>query len=182
MPRKKETTKSFSDNMRTLREAKGWTKKTLSERSGVQAANLTKIESKLRAGSIEAHLKIAEAFGVPIAEMYEGVSEVKRRVKLETFTLTKGVERQLLVNTVKDKMMTPTYVTIKPKSIFDNNFKYKDIEFFLYVIKGSVAFIIEGAENILKQENSMYIKEYDQFQLENKESSAAELLIIISQR
>jgi transcriptional regulator with XRE-family HTH domain len=68
----------LAERIRTLREAKGWTQEQFAERAAMQRSYLGDLELGRRNPSVRTLVKVANAFGVSVPELFE----VGRRSKI----------------------------------------------------------------------------------------------------
>lgn len=61
----------FGDRIRALRQDRGWSQERLAERAGVHRTYLSSLERGERNVSLDNIYAIAEALGVPPAELFE---------------------------------------------------------------------------------------------------------------
>jgi transcriptional regulator with XRE-family HTH domain len=64
----------FSENLVRLRKARGLSQEALAERAGLHRTQISLIESKRRLPRTLTILAIAGGLGVPIGELFEGIS------------------------------------------------------------------------------------------------------------
>ncbi len=67
-------TPMFKDNLRRLREAKGWTQADTARRANVPLRSYQNWEEGVREPRLDALVRLATAFGVDFNELLEGVS------------------------------------------------------------------------------------------------------------
>jgi transcriptional regulator with XRE-family HTH domain len=67
--------------IKALREAKGWSQERLAERAAMQRSYLADLELGRRNPSVRTLVKVANAFGIPISELFD--AQAKRRPKSE---------------------------------------------------------------------------------------------------
>jgi transcriptional regulator with XRE-family HTH domain len=62
----------LAERIRMLREAKGWTQEQLAERAAMQRSYLGDLELGRRNPSVRTLVKVANAFGISVQELFEG--------------------------------------------------------------------------------------------------------------
>jgi transcriptional regulator with XRE-family HTH domain len=62
----------LAERIRTLREERGWTQEQFAERAAMQRSYLAELELGRRNPSVRTLVKVANAFGVAVAELLEG--------------------------------------------------------------------------------------------------------------
>jgi len=58
-------------NLRAVRNEREWTQEVLAERSGIQAAEISRIENGRRDPQVSTVLRLAAALGIPPARLFE---------------------------------------------------------------------------------------------------------------
>jgi transcriptional regulator with XRE-family HTH domain len=64
--------RQLAERIKTLREARGWTQEQLAERAAMQRSYLADLELGRRNPSVRTLVKVANAFGIAVAELLEG--------------------------------------------------------------------------------------------------------------
>jgi len=62
----------LAERIRMLREAKGWTQEQFAERAAMQRSYLGDLELGRRNPSVRTLVKVANAFGISVPELFEG--------------------------------------------------------------------------------------------------------------
>jgi DNA-binding XRE family transcriptional regulator len=70
-----EVLRQLAGRIRMLRDAQGWTQEQFAERATMQRSYLADLELGRRNPSVRTLVKVANAFGVPVRELFE---EIKR--------------------------------------------------------------------------------------------------------
>ena len=81
----------IGERIRSIRQEKRMTLAKLSEKSGVAQATLSRIENGIMTGTIKSHLKISEAFGISLADLYRLSQPVPKEVPIEAEAARKDV-------------------------------------------------------------------------------------------
>jgi XRE family transcriptional regulator, regulator of sulfur utilization len=66
--------RQLAGRIKLLRDANGWSQEQLSERAAMQRSYLADLELGRRNPSVRTLVRIANAFGIPISELFEGQS------------------------------------------------------------------------------------------------------------
>lgn len=149
--------------IKEIRKRKGISLSELAEKSGVQIASLSRIEHKKMKGTIDSHLKIANALGVDISELYQ--KDEKQNDTLEVkipenitdiFIGDTGSSFQVLTNNVLKKRMMPVLLKIEPNGSTGTENLPKESEKFIYVLEGKVEVFIDGKSYMLLSKNTLY--------------------------
>jgi transcriptional regulator with XRE-family HTH domain len=63
----------FSDNVRRLREERGWTQEELADNAGLHLDHISKIENRHREPMVRTIAKLAKGLGVTAGPLFEGI-------------------------------------------------------------------------------------------------------------
>jgi transcriptional regulator with XRE-family HTH domain len=69
----------LAQRIKFLRTSKGWTQEEFAERAAMQRSYLADLELGRRNPSVRTLVKVANAFGIAVAELFE--ADVKKRVR-----------------------------------------------------------------------------------------------------
>jgi len=61
----------LAERIKTLRQARGWTQEQLAERAAMQRSYLADLELGRRNPSVRTLVKVANAFGIAVPELFE---------------------------------------------------------------------------------------------------------------
>jgi transcriptional regulator with XRE-family HTH domain len=149
--------------IRELRKAQKMTLVELSEKSGVQLATLSRIENNRMVGTVESHIRIAEALGTDITYFYKGMSKSADRVDVgssssitEIFEHSDKSSYEMLTKNVLDKKMLPVLIKIETGGRTNTEENRPGTEKFLYVLDGQVKVMIGTQEYGLKPGHTLY--------------------------
>ena len=82
---------NIAQNIRTLREERGYTIEKLAERAGVSANHMSKVENGLRNLSMESYLNVLEALNVyPVLIESSDIGDTKEQYILAFINIIKG--------------------------------------------------------------------------------------------
>jgi transcriptional regulator with XRE-family HTH domain len=70
----------LGEKLKALRKQKDLTLDKLSELSGVAKATLSRIENGITTGNLNTHLKICDALGFNLGELYKGLENAEEKV------------------------------------------------------------------------------------------------------
>lgn len=68
----------LAERIKALREARGWTQEQLAERAAMQRSYLGDLELGRRNPSVRTLVKVANAFGIAVPELFEGSREGRK--------------------------------------------------------------------------------------------------------
>ncbi|MFZ5801839.1 MAG: helix-turn-helix domain-containing protein [Candidatus Omnitrophota bacterium] len=179
--------KSFGDRLRQIRKEKKITLIELSKKTGVAQATLSRIETGSMTGTLESHVKIAEALGIGLAELYSAVdsraASISRLSKDDARKVTfqsKNAKIELLTQESSKKKITPLLVTLQPESEMQKESGERGVEKFLFVLQGAVTVKIEKESYELKNDESLYFDASLPHQIANTANREARLLVAVS--
>ena len=161
--KRKIDVKGLGERIRWLRKKRGLTLIEISKATAIDPATISRIENGKMPGTLDSHVRIAEALGVRLPELYENVllehEEAKRgetKERVETFYHSSGVVAELLTTAALQKKMMPILLKIKPGGYTENEEFPLSTERFIYILKGSVT--MERGEDIrkLREGESLY--------------------------
>jgi transcriptional regulator with XRE-family HTH domain len=132
------------------------TQSELAQRSGVDKAIISRIESGKMDGTVECHQKLADVFGLKLSEFYAFIEEGKP----EPIEFHSGDDKtdiyqnflEILTAVPLAKKMLPTHITLQPKEEKFLEETLKNVERFIIVLEGEVEVQAEGKVYHLKKE------------------------------
>lgn len=150
--------------IRSLRKAAKLTLIDLSKHSGVALATLSRIETGKMTGTLESHMAIARAFGIPLPELYREVAaetplvnvQRKRAVGGDQFVYGRGAALEMLTSKVFAKRMMPVLLTLAPGKTTQTEESQPGVEKFVYVLAGTVEARIGTERHTLNAGDSIY--------------------------
>lgn len=155
--------KGLGQRIQTLRKARKLTLVEVAKKTGIDQATLSRIENGVMTGTLNSHMKIAEALGVSLPELYEDVlgklSEAKDKAvqqKLETFSHSSGTVAELLTSGILQKKMMPVLLKLKPKGRTETEEYVAGTERFVYVLKGAFELNVGKDDKKMNAGQSLY--------------------------
>ena len=140
MPRKNSIALELGSRIRNLRRQKSVTLIELSKITGVAQATLSRMETGLMIGTVRSHQKIAEALGISLGELYEGIDTRYERIKHQlasevrkTLVKTDELKCELLTQEISKKKITPLMYTLGSHAKTDKERLDRGVEKFLLV-------------------------------------------------
>ncbi len=146
-----------SDNvgraLQRIREEHGWTLSEVSEKTGVAASTLAKIENNQTLPNVDVLCRLHDGLGVEFGELFQGrrFSRGPRAVNGEGGGIrheTPLGEYQLLSEELSKKAFQPMLVRV-PKEIQELILSSHEGEEFLYVVSGPLRFYMEPYSGVL---------------------------------
>ena len=179
--------KGLGQRIKALREIRKLTLVEVAKKTGIDQATLSRIENGRMTGTLNSHMRIAEALSLRLPDLYSDVlnklSEAKEKAakqKLETFSHSSGAVAELLTTGVLQKKMMPLLVKLKAggRTAFE---EYPPLtERFLYLIKGSMEIMLGREKRILAQGESLYFDASESHFLRNVQKSESICLSVMT--
>ena len=175
--------------IRTLRQARKFTLADLAQRSAIDQATLSRIETGKMTGTVESHRLIARALGMRLAALYAGLDDedaVREAVSVHTArapqpitTYQPGkVSWQVLTTQVLQKKMLPALLTLEPRGHTPVETLPSGTERFLYVLDGEVTVKVQEQRHPLKARQTIYFDAHLPHQLTNPAARPAHCLFV----
>jgi quercetin dioxygenase-like cupin family protein len=121
------------------------------------------MENDKMTGTVDSHMRIADALGLRLPELYNDVLNESAKLKdkeitqkIETFARSTGVVAELLTTRAFQKKMMPVLLKMKSKATTHKESYPKSTERFIYVIAGALEIFVNSEKHILKQDDSLY--------------------------
>ena len=188
---KKETDgNTVGQRIRTIRKAKNITLIELAERSDVQQATLSRIETGVMPGTLEAHLRIATALGVKLTDLYAGIEEarVKDAVAVQPASARTDVyvhqagksSMTMLTTEVLKKKLMPVLIEVEPGGSTNKEEARVGTERFLYILDGELEARIGEQTHLLKRGSTLYFDASIPHSLKNPARRPAKCLSVVT--
>ena len=164
------------------------TQDELAERSGVDKAIISKIESGKMTGTVECHKKMAAVFGLKLSELYAYLENAGPEPaefhsgSAKTDTYQSFLE--ILTQRPLSKKMLPTFITLKPKEEKFLEETIKKVERFIILLEGEIEIEVEKKKYRLKKESrlekgdSLYSNSSKRHRIRNTGKTTARALCI----
>lgn len=152
----------IGDKLKEIRKAQKTTLTELSQSSGVQLATLSRIENKKMTGTIESHIAIARALGVDVVELYQSLTQEKKKIEVsdektsEVFSHNDKSSFEILTKNVLNKQMMPTLIKIEPNGATQQEQAKPKSEKFIFVLDGTTEVVIDRKSISLKKNQTLY--------------------------
>lgn len=156
---------NLGDTIHALRKEKKMTLLELAEKSGVALATLSRMENGKMTGTLESHMKICEAIGIPLPELYTNLYPPRKSVELQRqksrsdiFIHDKNTSSEILASKVLNRKMMPVLIKIgKGGSTHKEETKY-GIDKFIYVLDGKIEAHLGEEKYVLGKNDSLYFE------------------------
>ena len=156
--------KGLGGRIRRLRKDRKLTLVDVSKKTRIDQATLSRIETGKMRGTLDSHMKIAEALGIRLPELYEDVlsemeeaKEKTTRRKIETFSHSNDAVAEILTTDFLRKKMMPILLKIKPKGRTTQEEYPTFTERFVYVLKGALEICAGTETQTLNTGESSYL-------------------------
>ena len=178
---------NLGPRIRELRKQKNITLIELSQKTNVAQATLSRIETGTMIGTVESHMKIAEALGVGLADLYDSVDHRRHEVvhlsqdkPRKATHQSKGVQIELLTQEGTRKKIAPLMIALAAGSKTQPEEQERGVEKFFYVLEGDVAVSLDGENYLLKQGETLYFDASLPHHISNTSSKVARLFCAVS--
>ena len=173
--------------IKDLRKTKNMKLKDLAEKSGVQIATLSRIEHLKMTGTLESHIKIAQALGVELIDLYKDVHSTKDSLEQaelgdapETFSYNEKASSEILTGNILNKKMLPVILRIDEGGKTSKEQNQTGTEKFIFVLEGAVSVHIGERTHALKVNDTLYFNAAQMHYIENSGSGVAKLISVIT--
>ena len=177
----------IGERIRNVRKEKDITLIELSKLTGVAQATLSRIETGDMIGTVECHQSVANALGMSLSELYEGIDERTSKThhakKTDSHTTSSQGERvkiELRTSKALKKKLFPLVITLKGNAETEEERAEKTVEKFIYVNEGDVILHLNKQEYPLKQDESIYFDGSLPHTIANKSSKTAKVISVSS--
>lgn len=168
-----------------LRKARGMKLIELAEKSGVQIATLSRMEHLKMTGTLESHMKIAQALGVDITQLYTGIIKEESKADLTTaksatdvFVHSDKSSYEVLTPKVLSKRMMPILLKIEPGGSTNKEQNQPGTEKFIFVLEGKIEARVGAETYSLGKANSLYFDASLEHQLANTGKTTAKAICV----
>ncbi len=175
----------IGEKVKELRNLQRISLSELAQKSGVQIATLSRIEHQKMTGTLESHIKIAQALGVDITVLYSNISETTvhpdnkaKKNQSEVFVHSDKSSYEILTNKVLTKRMMPILLKIDPEGSTNREENPKGTEKFIYILDGRVEVKVENESYQLGKNNSLYLDASKPHKIINLNKSPAKIICV----
>jgi len=178
---------NLGPRIRELRKQKNVTLIELSQKTGVAQATLSRIETGTMIGTVESHMKVAEALGVGLADLYNAVDHRRQEIvhlsqdkPRKAFLQTKGVQIELLTQEGSRKKIAPLLISLAAGAKTQIEELDRGVEKFFYILEGAVKVILDGTTYPVRQGETLYFDASLPHEIFNDGSLPAKILCAVS--
>jgi transcriptional regulator with XRE-family HTH domain len=172
-------------NVRTLRQARGWTLATLAARSGVSKGMVVEVEQSRTNPSIATLCRLAAALGTGLAQLLEVGPEpllrvVGRDAALRLWHGTKGGWGDFLVGSEQPAKTELWDWVLKPGDVYDGQLHPEGSCEMLYVLEGEVSLVLDRKHRTSLPERTAALYTADRpHRIENHHPGAARVVMVL---
>ena len=146
-----------------LRKEKRMTLLELSEKSGVALATLSRVENGKMTGTLKSHIKICEALGIALTDLYKELPSSRKKVEVKSRAAEPKVsihDRKsasiMLASDIQNKKMLPLLITIARAGRTNTEETMHGVEKFIYVVSGKIEANIGEDKYLLGSGDTVY--------------------------
>jgi transcriptional regulator with XRE-family HTH domain len=174
--------------IRALRKERRLSLDDLASKSGLGKATLSRIENDIHSGTLKTHMKICEALGISLKDLYTETEEKPEEVvavnpttpEADVFTYDEKATSVILTQGVAKKNMLPQLLVVEPGGKTATEENPAGTEKFIFCLEGSVELIVAEKTYRLKKDDALYFKSSFSHHLKNNGTKTAKVLSITS--
>ncbi len=178
---------NLGNTINKIRKERKMTLVELADKSGVALATLSRMENGKMTGTLESHMKICEALGIALPDLYKNLYPSKKAVDIQkpksrtdVFIHDKKSSEEMLASKVLNKKMMPVLIKITKGGKTHKEETKPGIEKFIYVLDGKIeANIGEEKYNLMKGD-TLYFEAVAPHFFRNTHNHDSRLLAIAS--
>lgn len=158
---------NLGKRLKKLRNEKKMTLEELSRKASVAKATLSRIENGQTPGTLKTHLKICQALGINIKELYIGTKILEGEVsafedgtqdEAELFTYDEKTSSIILTSGIEKKQMLPQILVLKPEGQTHLEENPRGTEKFVFGLEGELEVKVADRTYALKKGGALYFK------------------------
>ena len=177
----------LGEKIKAIRTEKGWSLKNLSDRSGISAAAIHKIESNGITPTITTMMKISDALGKKISNFVEDepgdkdVCLINSNERKPVFTFKKGLDLQgISAKQYGEFIMTAAYATVEVGASSGRKSMSHRGEELVYCLQGKMRFEVNKKTYDLRPGDSLHFRTHLDHKWKNIGKVPAKLLWVLS--
>ncbi len=168
-----------------LRKVRGLSLTELAEKSGVQIASLSRIENMKMTGTLESHMKIAQALGVDVTQLYTAIIKEEDKAQVHTpksisnvFVHSEKSSYEILTSNVLGKRMMPILLKIEAGGHTNMEQNPTGSEKFVFVLDGKVEIKVGEKAYSLSKHNTLYFDASLEHKFVNAGKTTAKIICV----
>lgn len=174
--------------IRQLRKQRGLSLEQVAGKSGVALATLSRIENGKGTGTFRTHRRIADAFGLSLAELYRDLQPQESDSLLlkssgddvETFNYDEKASAIFLTRQISGKQMLPQMILLKPGGKTAEEQYPPGTERWVFGLEGSFSARVGDQEHTVALGEALYFKASLSHQFRNDGTAPAKLISVMS--
>jgi len=177
----------IGERIRNLRQEKRMTLVGLSSKSGVAPATLSRIENGLMTGTLKSHMKIAQAFGISLTDLYHDLEAKRHEAELlsekqknNVFVHDEKTSSILLTSQALTKKMMPILIRLTQDGKTHIEEAPGGTEKFLYGLSGTMEVTVGYKKYSLGPSDTLYFDASLPHSIKNAGKSEAKCLSVSS--
>jgi transcriptional regulator with XRE-family HTH domain len=175
----------LGEKIKTLRMEKSWSLQDLSEKSGISAAGIHKIESNGITPTITTMMKIADALGKKVSYFIEEEEKdaifVPARDRKPIFTFKGGLDLQgISAKKYGDFIMTAAYSVVEVGASSGKKPMNHRGEELVYCLQGKMEFKVKDKIYILNPGDSLHFRTHQEHSWKNVGEVQAKLIWVLA--
>jgi transcriptional regulator with XRE-family HTH domain len=178
---------SIGKTIYALRKENKMTLLELADKSGVALATLSRMENGKMTGTLQSHMKICNALGITLPELYKNLYSSKKAIDIqrqrshtEVFIHDKKSSEEILASKILNKRMLPILIKISKGGKTQKEEARTGIEKFIYVLDGKVEANIGEEKYDLMKDDTLYFEASTPHFFKNAYGHDTKLLCIVS--
>lgn len=173
-------------SMRRIRKEQKMTLASLAQKSGVALATLSRMENNKMTGTLKSHVRICDALGISLPELYKDLSSSARTVDAHSakapetgvFVHDRKSSMEMLASKSLNKKMMPTLITLGPDGNTATEETKRGVEKFIYVLDGKVEARIGDQAYVLGRGDTLYFESSIAHQFKNLASDQSRMVCV----
>ena len=190
VPLAEQAARSVGARLRAVRRAQKVRLLELAKATGVDAAIISRIETGKMTGTLESHIRLANALGMKVTDLYAGIEEARvkdaatfqlpsQRTDVYVHEAGKSSIAMLTTDILHKKLM-PVIITVEPGGSTHKEEAKVGTEKFIYVLEGDLEVRVGDTAHNLKRGSSLYLDASVPHSLKNAESKVARCLAVVT--
>lgn len=178
----------LGQRLRQLRKQRGLSLEQVSASCGVALATLSRLENGKGTGTFRTHRKIAEAFGLSLAELYRDLQSPEQEAllmktadeEIEAFNYDEKASAIFLTRQIAGKQMLPQMILLQPGGKTAEEQYMPGTERWVFGLEGSFFAKVGQQEHPVASSEALYFKASLSHQFRNDGTIPAKLISVMS--
>ncbi len=184
----KSTPTQLGSKIRAIRKEKGLSLEQISAKSGVALATLSRMENGKGSGTFRTHQKVAEALGLTMPELYQGLDSAQDETvaidsksgEAEIFRYDEKASAVFLAKQIAGKQMLPQMILISEGGATSTEQYPLGTERWLFCLEGTVQVRVGEQSITLPSGGTLYFKASLAHQMKNTGAEAVKVISVTS--